>query len=82
MARLLQNDRDTLSLLDGNPFPGKPPRWVRAVLYEYRFTTPEERAKTGAWWVRELRGDYFPAVSLDDPAFRDLLERQGWLTVR
>jgi len=82
MAKLLQNDRDTLSLLDGNPFPGKPPRWVRAVVYEYRFTTREERAKTEAWWVRELRGDYFPAVSLDDPAFRDLLERQGWLTVR
>jgi hypothetical protein len=82
MAKLLQNDAKTLSLLAGNPFPDKPPRFVRAVLYEYRFTTPEERRKTGAWWVRELRGDYFPAVSLDHPGFRTLLERQGWLPAR
>jgi hypothetical protein len=82
MAKLLQNDPKTLSLLAGNPFPKKPPRWVRAVVFEYRFTTREERAKTGAWWVRELRGNYFPVVSLDDPAFRGLLERQGWLPAR
>jgi len=79
MAKLLQNDEKTLSLLAGNPFPDRPPRFVRAALYEYRFTTPEERRKTGAWWVRELRGDYFPTVSLDHPAFRTLLDRQGWL---
>ena len=40
----------------GNPFPGAPPRFVRAVLYDYRFSTPEERRRTGAWWVRELEG--------------------------
>jgi hypothetical protein len=79
VAKLLQNDEKTLSLMDGNPFPDRPPRFVRAQLYEYRFTTPAERRKTGAWWSRELRGPYFPAVSLDDPAFRDLLEREGWL---
>jgi hypothetical protein len=52
---------------------------VRARLWEYRFTTREERTKTAAWWVREPRGDYFPAVSLDHPGFRTLLQRQGWL---
>ena len=79
VAKLLQNDENTLSLMAGNPFPGKPPRFVRALLYEYRFTTPAEHERTGAWWARELRGDYFPAVSLDEPAFRSILERQGWL---
>ena len=78
-AKLLQNDETTLSLMAGNPFPGKPPRFVRALLYEYRFTTPEERRRTGNWWARELRGDYFPAVSLDDPAFRNVLASEGWL---
>jgi hypothetical protein len=77
-AKLLQNDEKTLSLIAENPFPDKPPRFVRALLYEYRFTTPEERRKTGTWWARELRGEYFPAVSLDDPAFRALLEQEGW----
>jgi hypothetical protein len=78
VAKLLQNDEKTLSLIAENPFPDKPPRFVRALLYEYRFTTPEERRKTGNWWARELRGEYFPAVSLDDPAFRALLEQEGW----
>ena len=79
VAKLLQNDAATLSLIAGNPFPDRPPKFVRARLYEYRFTTPEERRRTGNWWVRELRGEYFPAVSLDDPDFRRLLETEGWL---
>ena len=76
---LLKNDKNTLSLMAGNPFPDKPPRFVRALRYEYRFTTAAERKETGAWWKRELRGEYFPVVSLDDPAFRSVLEQEGWL---
>ncbi len=79
MAKLLQNDRPLLGLLRSNPFPDRPPRYVRAQLYEYHFASPETRRKTGQWWVRTLAGDYFPAISLDDPAFRQLLQRQGWM---
>jgi hypothetical protein len=79
VAKLLQNDAPTLSLMAGNPFPDRPPKFVRARLYEYRFTTPDERRRTGNWWIREPRGEYFPAVSLDDPGFRHLLESEGWL---
>jgi hypothetical protein len=56
LRRLLEGDRSTLRLLCGNPFPGAPPRWVRARLYRYRFTTGAERSATGAWWSRELEG--------------------------
>jgi Lipase maturation factor len=80
VAKLLQNDKRTLSLIRGNPFAGRAPRYVRALLYEYHFTTSDERRKTGAWWKRELRGLYFPAVSLDHPGFRKVLEHEGWLT--
>lgn len=82
VAKLLQNDKQTLSLIAGNPFAGRAPSYVRALLYEYRFTTPAERKSTGAWWHRELRGEYFPAVSLDNPSFRAVLEEQGWLPQR
>jgi hypothetical protein len=58
--RLLDGAPDVLALLERNPFPDGPPRYVRAVLYAYRFTTPEERAATGAWWRRELLGLYAP----------------------
>jgi hypothetical protein len=56
LHRLLEGDRPTLRLLRHDPFPADPPRWVRARLYRYRFTTAEERRATGAWWVRELEG--------------------------
>jgi len=79
VAKLLENDRPILSLLGTNPFPDAPPKYVRAQLYEYHFTTPQERSRTGQWWKRELVRQYFPPVSLRDEGFRDLLERQGWL---
>jgi hypothetical protein len=62
MDRLLQNDGDVLKLFAGNPFAAAPPRAVRALLYDYRFATPEERRSSGAWWTRELKGLYAPAL--------------------
>jgi Lipase maturation factor len=66
LRNLLQGDRETISLLANDPFPEGPPRNVRALYYEYRFTTPAERRATGDWWHRDLRGVYVPAVSLGD----------------
>jgi hypothetical protein len=78
-AKLLEGDRAVLGLLRDNPFPGQPPRNVRALLFSYRFTTPAEHAQTGAWWKRELRGVWLPPLSLDSPGFRQLLIDQGWM---
>jgi hypothetical protein len=50
--------------MDGNPFASAPPRFIRARVYDYSFTTLSERRATGAWWRRELKGEYFPTVSL------------------
>ena len=70
LVKLLQGDRAVLGLLRTNPFPGAPPRWVRAMYYEYRFTTAEERRRTGQWWNRRLVGEYMPAVTLREQAGR------------
>jgi len=64
MMRLLQGSPPVLELIDHNPFAGKPPKYIRAMVYDYRFTTFEERRKTGNWWKRELKGAYFPPISL------------------
>jgi predicted DCC family thiol-disulfide oxidoreductase YuxK len=64
MQRLLEGSVPVLELVDQNPFAGKPPKYVRAVRYEYQFTTYDERRKTGNWWKRELKGPYFPPISL------------------
>ncbi len=63
-VRLLQGQPDVLALLKSNPFEGKPPRYIRAVAYEYRFTGPRERLTTKAWWKREYKGVYLPALEL------------------
>jgi hypothetical protein len=79
LAKLLQGDPEILSLLRYNPFPDHPPRYIRAALYEYHFTTPDERKSTRAWWKRKILGAYFPSVSLDTPEFHQLLLEAGWL---
>jgi predicted DCC family thiol-disulfide oxidoreductase YuxK len=64
--RLLQGSPPVLALLERNPFPTTPPRYIRAVAYDYRFTDFATRRQTGAWWRREGKGEYLPAFSLDD----------------
>jgi len=61
--RLLTGEKSVLGLLDPPPFP-KPPRFMRALLYQYDFTLPSDRARTGAVWRRSLRGVWFGPVSL------------------
>jgi hypothetical protein len=60
--RLRTNDPDVLTLFASNPFAGAPPKAVRVVEWQYWFTTPAERAKTGAWWNRRFLGDYAPVA--------------------
>jgi hypothetical protein len=62
--RLLEGSRPVLALLEANPFPHAPPRYIRAVVYEYRFTDFATRRRTGAWWRREEKGLYLPPISL------------------
>ncbi|WP_426186211.1 lipase maturation factor family protein [Microbacterium sp. TWP3-1-2b2] len=64
LARLLQADAPTLALLRVDPFEGRPPRWVRAVSYWYRFATREERRQDGAVWVRDRRREIVGAAEL------------------
>ena len=64
VAKLLEADRATLALLRHDPFDGRRPRFVRARLYRYRFTTRAERRAMGAWWHRELVDEYLRPVSL------------------
>ena len=64
LQRLLRNDRPTLRLLRHNPFPESPPIYVRAQLYQYRFTTLAELRRDRAWWHRALVGSYMRPMTL------------------
>ena len=63
--QLLSNDPDVLALFAGNPFAHAPPTQVRAVLWQYWFTTRAEKRNTGLWWRREFLGLYAPAITRD-----------------
>ncbi|MFI5500423.1 lipase maturation factor family protein [Nocardia asteroides] len=62
-ARLLRNDPDTLRLLRHCPFPDAPPRYLRARLYEYHFSTPRELFRKRIWWRRTLIGEFLPPLT-------------------
>ena len=74
--KLLHNDPDALSLFAGNPFPDKPPIYIRAVLYRYRFVKPGN--PKGLYWSRESLGLWLPAMSADDPRLTEFLKAAGW----
>ncbi|MGH8769839.1 MAG: lipase maturation factor family protein [Burkholderiales bacterium] len=64
LQRLLQGSPEVLVLLEENPFTEAPPKFVRAMLYQYRFTTPEEKRASWQWWERQQTGIYYPQISL------------------
>jgi hypothetical protein len=64
MLRLLEGSPPVLALLERNPFPQSPPRYMRALIYEYQFTDWHAHRSQGVWWQRRLLGGFFPAVSL------------------
>jgi predicted DCC family thiol-disulfide oxidoreductase YuxK len=64
LERLLENSPEVTALLGSNPFPRKPPHYVRALLYDYRYSTAQEKEATGAWWVRQQEGVYYPAIAV------------------
>jgi hypothetical protein len=59
---LLRGDSDVLLLFSGNPFPHGPPRQVRCVIWQYWFTTPDEKRAQGMWWGRQQLGLYAPTL--------------------
>jgi lipase maturation factor 1 len=65
IVRLMEGSRDVTQLLAHNPFPDKPPQYIRAMFYRYRFTNNEERRQTGAWWKRQELREYLPTISRD-----------------
>ncbi|RUP29359.1 MAG: lipase maturation factor family protein [Mycolicibacterium sp.] len=66
LERLLRGDAATLKLLRHNPFPDSPPRYVRAQIFRYRYSTPRELRHDRVWWHRTAEGQYFPPVTLPD----------------
>ena len=63
-VRLLEGSPEVGALLASNPFGDRPPRYIRATIFEYSFTDSATRSRSGEWWKREPRGQYLPPVGL------------------
>jgi hypothetical protein len=70
--RLLAGSADVVALFASNPFPQEPPSQVRAVIWQYWFSTPDEKRAHGIWWSRQFLGLYAPTLQR---------ERDGKITV-
>ncbi|MFB6346813.1 MAG: lipase maturation factor family protein [bacterium] len=75
--KLLNNDRKTLGLLETNPFPDNPPRYIKIDRYRYEFTKPGSRS--GHTWKRTVDSNWLPPLSRENSKFRAILKRRGWL---
>jgi hypothetical protein len=75
--KLLHNDPGALSLFAGNPFPLKPPRFIRAVLYRYRFEKPGNA--NGNWWKKERIRLWLPVMSANNMQLILFLKSRGWI---
>jgi hypothetical protein len=64
VLKILNGDQGFHQLLRHNPFPNQPPKFIRARLFLYEFTSREERNQTGDWWKRKASGMYLAPVSL------------------
>jgi hypothetical protein len=71
--KLLHNNSGIVSLFAKNPFPDKPPRYIRAELYRYTFAKSDK-----IWWKREKLGDWIPPMSVSDARLLQFLKSYGW----
>ena len=72
--RLLTNQPGVLALFAGNPFAQQPPREVRAVLWQYWFTSLEEKRTHGLWWRRQFLGLYAPTLQHEPDGRIDVID--------
>jgi len=75
--KLLHNDPGAVGLFAGNPFPDKPPRYIRAILYRYKFAQP--RNPQNLYWNCDQVGNWLPPMSVDDPQLINNLKSEEWI---
>jgi hypothetical protein len=75
--KLLHNDHMATELFASNPFKHAPPKFVRAVLYRYRFAPPGNAQHV--YWYRERIGLWLPVLSVNNKQLIDFLRAEQWI---
>lgn len=66
LYHLLKGSQEVLALIEYNPFPQEPPRYIRTLLYDYTFSSPKEKKERGWWWRRHYMGIFTRPLTLND----------------
>jgi hypothetical protein len=76
--KLLRNDSPALTLFADNPFAGSPPKFIRVLLYKYKFANSNNR--DGLWWNRERIGDpWISPLSVNDQGLIIFLKNSEYI---
>lgn len=78
--RLLTGQPEVLELIRHNPFPHAPPKYLRAKLYHYHYTSPKQmsvRYSEVDWWARENITEYLPILVENDQGLNEWLLENG-----
>lgn len=78
--RILNHNPEVLILIDfrESPFRRSPPKYLRAILYKYKYTSWNQRNQK-PWWTREKIVEYLPAVTKDSPFLLEFLKARNLL---
>jgi len=87
--KLLEGEKDVLDLVGENPFPDKPPIYIRSRLYTYHYTTLSKQTtgiidgvlrsrRIGSWWNRDSPKEYTPPLSVNDESLINYIKSLGW----
>lgn len=78
--RLLTGQPEVLQLIKHNPFPEKPPQYLRAKLHHYHYTSPKQMSVKYSkvdWWTRESVNEYLPILVKNDQGLQEWLQQNG-----
>ena len=73
--KLMHNDKGALSLIENNPFPDKPPKFIRIQIYKYEFENPWESKNV---WKRTFLGTWIPPISTETKGLREFIQQNKW----
>ena len=74
--KLLKGEKEIFTLLETNPFPNRPPKFIKAEHYLYKLKRPWDHSDE--WYKRTWIKEYLPPLHLDNPSLKKFIRKKNW----